>query len=72
MGYNCLEGGRQVHRNDPDLPSQSINKRPNNILGISMDFEITRDVRNELLKRRELEFTLTFDGATPSRKSIQE
>jgi small subunit ribosomal protein S24e len=37
-----------------------------------MDFEITRDVRNELLNRRELSFTLTFDGPTPSRKSIQE
>ncbi|HQD25738.1 MULTISPECIES: 30S ribosomal protein S24e [Methanoculleus] len=37
-----------------------------------MDFEITRDVRNELLNRRELTFTLTFDGPTPSRKSIQE
>jgi small subunit ribosomal protein S24e len=37
-----------------------------------MDFEITRDVRNELLNRRELDFTLTFDGPTPSRKSIQE
>ncbi|HOI12816.1 MAG TPA: 30S ribosomal protein S24e [Methanoculleus sp.] len=37
-----------------------------------MDFEITRDVRNEVLSRRELEFTLTFDGPTPSRKSIQE
>jgi len=29
-------------------------------------------VRNEVLSRRELEFTLTFDGPTPSRKSIQE
>jgi len=37
-----------------------------------MDFEITRDVRNEVLSRRELTFTLTFDGPTPSRKSIQE
>ncbi|MDD4567567.1 30S ribosomal protein S24e [Methanoculleus chikugoensis] len=37
-----------------------------------MDFKITRDLKNELLKRRELEFTLTFDGPTPSRKSIQE
>lgn len=37
-----------------------------------MDFEITRDVRNEVLNRRELVFTLTFDGPTPSRKSIQE
>ncbi|MFA7198268.1 MAG: 30S ribosomal protein S24e [Methanoculleus sp.] len=37
-----------------------------------MDFETTRDLRNELLNRRELTFTLTFDGPTPSRKSIQE
>jgi len=37
-----------------------------------MDFKITRDVRNEVLKRRELEFVLTFEGPTPSRKSIQE
>ena len=37
-----------------------------------MEFEITRDVRNEVLNRRELVFTLTFDGPTPSRKSIQE
>lgn len=37
-----------------------------------MEFEITRDVRNEVLNRREVEFTLTFDGPTPSRKSIQE
>ena len=36
-----------------------------------MDFEITRDVRNELLKRRELTITHTFDVPTPSRKSIQ-
>ncbi len=37
-----------------------------------MDFEITRDVRNEVLSRREVGFNLTFDGPTPSRKSIQE
>jgi small subunit ribosomal protein S24e len=37
-----------------------------------MDFEITHDVRDELLNRREVSFTLTFDGPTPSRKSIQE
>ncbi|MCK8518746.1 30S ribosomal protein S24e [Methanoculleus sp. 7T] len=37
-----------------------------------MEFEITRDMRNEVLNRRELAFTLTFDGPTPSRKSIQE
>ena len=37
-----------------------------------MEFEIISDVRNEVLNRRELVFTLTFDGPTPSRKSIQE
>ena len=37
-----------------------------------MEFKITRDVRNEVLKRRELEFVLTFNGPTPSRKSVQE
>lgn len=37
-----------------------------------MEFEITRDMRNEVLNRRELAFTLTFDGPTPSRKSIQD
>jgi small subunit ribosomal protein S24e len=36
-----------------------------------MDFEFTRDERNELLNRRELSFTLTFEGATPSRQTIQ-
>jgi small subunit ribosomal protein S24e len=35
-----------------------------------MEFVITRDKRNELLSRRELEFTLRFDGATPSRTQI--
>ena len=65
-------GAGAPERARPPTASQSINKSVNNILGISMDFEITRDVRNELLKRRELTFTLTFDGPTPSRKSIQE
>jgi small subunit ribosomal protein S24e len=37
-----------------------------------MDFELTHDEKNELLSRREISFTLTFEGATPSRKSIQE
>jgi small subunit ribosomal protein S24e len=37
-----------------------------------MDFEFTRDARNELLNRREISFTLTFEGATPSRKSMRE
>ena len=35
-----------------------------------MDIQITANTRNELLLRNEVEFTLTFDGATPSRKEI--
>ncbi|KUG21259.1 MAG: 30S ribosomal protein S24e [Methanomicrobiaceae archaeon] len=35
-----------------------------------MEFEFVRDERNELLKRREITFILTFEGATPSRGSI--
>ena len=35
-----------------------------------MDFEITSDKRNELLSRREIQFTLKYDGATPSRMQI--
>ena len=35
-----------------------------------MDFKIESDKRNELLSRRELQFTLTYDGATPSRMQI--
>ena len=35
-----------------------------------MDFEFARDEYNGLLKRRELEFLLTFEGATPSRRQI--
>ncbi|TAJ45643.1 30S ribosomal protein S24e [Methanofollis fontis] len=35
-----------------------------------MEFEITRDNRNELLNRREVHYTLTYDGATPSRVQI--
>jgi small subunit ribosomal protein S24e len=35
-----------------------------------MDFKIESDKRNELLSRREVEFTLTYDGATPSRTQI--
>lgn len=34
-----------------------------------MEFEVTRDSRNELLSRREVDFSLRFDGATPSRKT---
>jgi small subunit ribosomal protein S24e len=35
-----------------------------------MDFEIESDKRNELLSRREIQFTLKYDGATPSRMQI--
>ncbi|MCP1662629.1 MAG: 30S ribosomal protein S24e [Methanocalculus sp. MSAO_Arc1] len=35
-----------------------------------MEINITANTRNELLLRNELEFTLTFDGATPSRMQI--
>lgn len=35
-----------------------------------MDFEITSDRRNELLSRREVAFTLRYEGATPSRMQI--
>ena len=35
-----------------------------------MDFEIESDKRNELIIRREIQFTLTDDGATPSRMQI--
>jgi small subunit ribosomal protein S24e len=35
-----------------------------------MEFEVTRDSRNELLSRREVDFSLRFDGATPSRMQI--
>ena len=35
-----------------------------------MDFEFIRDERNELLSRRELQFVLTFEGATPPRREI--
>jgi small subunit ribosomal protein S24e len=35
-----------------------------------MDFEIESDKRNELLSRREVQFTLKYEGATPSRMQI--
>jgi small subunit ribosomal protein S24e len=35
-----------------------------------MDFEITSDTRNELLSRREIRFTLRYEGATPSRLQV--
>ena len=35
-----------------------------------MDFEIVSDKRNELLSRREVQFNLRYEGATPSRMQI--
>ncbi len=35
-----------------------------------MDFVVTRDTRNELLSRREVDFSLRFDGPTPSRMQV--
>lgn len=35
-----------------------------------MDFEFTRDEENKLLNRTELDFVLTYEGATPSRKEM--
>ncbi|MFA6364673.1 30S ribosomal protein S24e, partial [Methanoregula sp.] len=46
------------------------NNTVSNNYRISMDFEIESDKRNELLSRREIQFTLTYDGATPSRMQI--
>ncbi|MDI9633173.1 MAG: 30S ribosomal protein S24e [Methanolinea sp.] len=35
-----------------------------------MEIVVERDIRNELLGRREIEFTVRFDGPTPSRVQI--
>lgn len=35
-----------------------------------MDISFTRDEKNELLNRREIGISVTFDGATPSRRDI--
>ena len=35
-----------------------------------MDVKIESDKRNELLSRREVQFNLKYDGATPSRMQI--
>jgi small subunit ribosomal protein S24e len=35
-----------------------------------MEIKITSDKQNELLNRRELEFTITYTGATPARKLV--
>ena len=36
----------------------------------TVDLKITGDRRNELLKRRELSFTLGYTGSTPSRSEV--
>ena len=36
-----------------------------------MEISITSDKQNELLSRREIEFTITYNGATPTRKLVQ-
>ena len=35
-----------------------------------MDFEFIKEEENKLLNRTELDFVLTYDGATPSRREI--
>lgn len=35
-----------------------------------MDIEITSDKRNDLLARREIQFVIKYEGATPSRMQI--
>ncbi len=35
-----------------------------------MEITITEDKRNELLKRRELLFRVTYEGPTPSRQQV--
>ena len=35
-----------------------------------MDIEISRDCENRLLARREVEFTIRFEGSTPSRMQV--
>ena len=35
-----------------------------------MEITITEDKRNELLKRRELLFLVTYEGPTPSRQQV--
>lgn len=35
-----------------------------------MDIEITNDKRNDLLARREVQFVIKYEGATPSRMQI--
>ena len=47
-----------------------LNNTLSNNYRISMDVKIESDKRNELLSRREIKFTLKYDGATPSRMQI--
>jgi small subunit ribosomal protein S24e len=49
---------------------EGINNSDTNNKRILMDFEVSRDTRNELLSRREVDFSLRFEGPTPSRKQI--
>ncbi len=35
-----------------------------------MEITITEDKKNELLKRRELSFLVTYEGPTPSRQQV--
>lgn len=35
-----------------------------------MDISFTRDEKNELLNRREIGISITYDGATPSRRDV--
>ena len=37
-----------------------------------MDINVTKNFENKLLNRKEVEFTLTYDSSTPSRKKIIE
>ncbi|MEZ5335472.1 MAG: 30S ribosomal protein S24e [Methanolobus sp.] len=37
-----------------------------------MDIKIIKDKNNALLNRRELNLTVTFDGATPSRNDVKD
>jgi small subunit ribosomal protein S24e len=36
-----------------------------------MEIEVVKDCRNDLLGRREIEFLLSYDGATPARTKVQ-
>jgi small subunit ribosomal protein S24e len=49
---------------------EGINNPDTNYKRILMDFEVSRDTRNELLSRREVDFSLRFEGPTPSRTQI--